>query len=462
MPDTSGIAPPLDRLIYPVGLAMTPSGRYLVALNSNFDLKYNAGTLVAIDVSDLRGALAETQSAWEADDDGDGAPSPYLYGPSVNGSEYYLEETNDKLIISDQTVRLGAFASDLKTTPAGDRLIIPVRGSKSILIVDAQENGISCGQAENRHRNCDTTHQIRSSDLPIEPYEVTSFEVQAQDGSQKTITYGAATHLAEGQVSLFKIEEREGDAVTFEPQFISAASNVAPGASGIAANPLSRDVDPARSGEIYVTGRRDSSPDIAVLRLLTGSAGQINNNPYFNVVGRISLGKELYSATDARSIAISRDGRRGYMVTRKPAALIAVDLEARQMVGETVVGAEPSIVRLYEHDGGTPDDPSDDRTYAFVLCFSIDRIYIIDTQTMNLVTTRATGAGPQAMAIDSERRRIYIANFRESTISILVIDDSSEPRFDYLRVSDLGTTGQEADEQAIVKIGRPRLPAKHN
>lgn len=460
MPDTSGIDPPFDELIYPVGLAMAPSNDFLVALNSNFDLRYNRGTLVTIDVSDLPGALAMTE---QTRDEMRSSGTAYTYGPSADGREYYLDETGDRLIDSEQTIRLGAFASDLKTTPRGDRFLVPVRGSKRILIIDVLEDGIDCGQTR-PSRECDARHAISHADLPIEPYEVTSFEYEAQDGSQDIVTYGAATHLQSGAVSLFKIDSRQAAGLESEldPAFIAATGLVAPGASGIAANPLSREANSARSGEIYVTGRNDSTPNIAVLKLLTGVAGQVGNHPYFNVVGRISLGNELYSAMDARGIAVSSDGNRGYMVTRQPAALVAVDLSTRQLIGQTIVGAEPSIVRLYDHDGGTPDDSSDDRTYAIVLCFSINRIYIIDTDAMALVATRATGAGPQSVAIDSERRRIFISNFRESTISVLTIDDASEPGFGYLRVRDLGGTGNQADEQAIVKIGRPRLPANNN
>ena len=53
LPDTSGESPPDDQLIYPVGLVTTASDDYLIVANSNFDLKYNAGTLVAISLDKL-------------------------------------------------------------------------------------------------------------------------------------------------------------------------------------------------------------------------------------------------------------------------------------------------------------------------------------------------------------------------------------------------------------------------
>lgn len=483
MPGTAGIEPPSDELIYPVGLAMTPSGRYLVALNSNFDLKYNAGTLVAIDVSDLAEALPS-----EACPDGENDQrkchlkvTDPVSRCSADGGECFLHES--ALIFKKDTVFLGAFASDLEVTPKGDRLLIPVRGSRAILIVDMESTAaahdvLDCGQGTSG-RECGNDHQVvdsgKSGDgipdvtLPIEPYEVTSFDYEARDANGDVVwitTYGAATHLASGEVSLFQIAEqdaRTGQETGLAPTLVATVGNVIPGASGIATNPLSRDVDSSRAGEIYVTGRHDSSPDIAVLKLLTGGGtGPTHNNPYFNVVGRISLGQDLYSATDARGIAITSDGQRGYMVTREPSSLLAIDLAGRQMMGQTVVGAEPSSVYLYEHDGGTPDDPSDDRTFAFVLCFSIDRVYIIETSTMELLTTRTTGAGPQALTVDRERGRVYIANFRESTISVLTIEDAYEPVFDHLRFRDLGPAPKDVDENAIIKIGVPSSPSKHN
>ena len=67
---------------------------------------------------------------------------------------------------------------------------------------------------------------------------------------------------------------------------------------------------------------------------------------------------------------------------------------------------------------------------------------------MEVVAVRSTGSGPQSLAFDDTRSLVYIANFRESTVSVF----HAEWPFDYVRDS----TGRE------VKIGVPRLPKGHD
>lgn len=442
LPEVSGVDPPMDELIFPVGLAMAPSGKLLVA-NSNFDLKYNAGTLQAMDVSALDEAPGE-------------------FGP--NQRYFYIDETS--LALPEQTIRIGAFASDLELTPSKKRALIPVRGKRAVLIIDVDRGGkvISCGQGEDRE--CDEAHRVESNgdvSLPIEPYEVASFEYVRFDealGKNEITTFGVTSHLAGGDVSLFVVGQRQEDPddptqvveTLNVPWLLRVADDVVSGASGIAANP--------KNNEIYVSGRRDSMRSVSILKLLTDAQnGPTTNNPYFSRTGRIELGESLYSGTDARGIVVDEKGERAYLVTRSPQALVALDLKTRQVTDMVSVGAEPSTVALLEG----VDEQGQRFSYAFVLCFLADKVFVIDTALMQLVAVRTTGAGPQAIAFDEERKRAFIANFRESTISII---QAVEP-FDYLRLGQLRGEGNDAanddsDAGALVVIGKPTLPRGHD
>ena len=114
------------------------------------------------------------------------------------------------------------------------------------------------------------------------------------------------------------------------------------------------------------------------------------------------------------------------------------------MTDFTTVGSDPSIVELYEFE----DDTGATRTYAFVLCFLSDQVFIVDTDSMSVLTVRETGSGPHAITFDHKRELAYIANFRESTISVL----HTESPFDHLRDA----------EGRIVRLGTRRLPEGHN
>lgn len=423
LPDTKGIDPPSDRLIYPVGLTTMVGDQFLLAVNSNFDLEYNAGTVTALDIRDLEAKFTDADS-------------------EVSRDDQYRFLSDSSLILADETIRVGAFASDLELTPSGDRAIIPVRGERSIVLIDVGDpesgNLLDCGEGSDRH--CDGAHRVESNEeytLPIEPYEVASLDYPEPNG--ETTTLGFATHLAGGEVSLFVIRDgHAGD--TAPPELIRVLSGVVPGASGIAVNSVNRD--------IYVSGRHDPDPHVAVLRVLTDSAnGYYSDNPFFSQVDHIDIGDEMYAGTDARGIAVTDDGTRGYLVVRSPPSLIELNLENYGMGKSETVCTEPSVVKLYHDDMGTAD-PADDATYAFVLCFVTSQVFVFNTK-FEVFVVQSTGSGPHAIAFDKTRRLAFIANFRESTISIIRVEP---PFFDHLRDA----------EGRVVKIGKPRLPKGHD
>ncbi|MCP4606697.1 MAG: hypothetical protein GY847_40350 [Proteobacteria bacterium] len=478
LPDTSGIDPPSDKLVYPVGLAVTPEieltpkiladcnpdagdlsecpQRYLLAANSNFDLKYNSGTLVAIDLN----KLDEIESNLNSDK----PKSEYLEYLSEDNKYLFVPE--DELIKSEETIRIGSFASDLDLTPNGKRALIPVRGKRAILIIDlgSEANGIlSCGNKDDG-RECNSKHRIERNDdlnitLPIEPYEVASLEYVSQTGKKRTTkTLGFATHLYRGEVSLFVIDTKsetiddrevpEKTELTLTPELIDVVGGVVPGASGIAVNPNRR--------EIYVSGRHDPVPHVAVMKVLTDSEhGSFTSNPYFNDVGGINIAQDLYGGTDARGLAVTESGDTAFLVTRTPEALLQLDTADRKLTGMTTLGADPSVVALYENDYDNLD-PSDDtaNVNAFVLCFLRDQVYIVESDNMlSPPIVRTTGFGPHAIAFDKARQRAYIANFTESTITVL----NAEWPFDHVSVPVPGS-----DSRAKIKIGKPRMPESHN
>jgi DNA-binding beta-propeller fold protein YncE len=424
LPDTGGIEPPSDELIFPVGLATTPNDNFLLAVNSNFNLKYNAGTIVALDLSVLDEHLAtspdtgEVVYATECGTDG---------VTTVSGDNQYCFVDISSLIVEDETLRVGAFASDLEITPFGDRAVVPVRGERAITLIDVNEDGpdvLSCGEGDDLH--CDSAHKVTSNatfTLPIEPYEVsvTTLDETDPSGTTTPVTLGFATHVAGGEVSLFSISR----GAAFSPvqaELLSVIGGVVGGASGIA----------TYDDETYVAGRHDATPHIAVLSVLTDSdTGSYTSSPWFNQTDHIDLGDEMYAGTDARGIAVSPDGTLAFVATRTPDALLKIDLEHMQLIDQTTVCVDPSEVAAYEHEGVV---------YAFVLCFLTGQVYVVDTNLMQ-VEVRATGSGPQAIAFDETRKLAYIANFRESSLTVL----QGVPPFSQLkdaggRVVRIGTT----------------------
>ena len=433
LPDTNGIDPPLDELIFPVGMVTTNDASRLLVVNSNFDLEYNSGTLTALDVSDLEGAIG-----------------PETAEVSPDGQYVFIDASS--LILEDETIRVGAFASDLALSPAGDRAMVPVRGERAILLVDVGDPAggdlLDCGEGDDRR--CDSAHRIESNDqhtLPIEPYEVAAMDVVEPTSGEMT-TLGFATHLAGGEVSLFVI--RDGAAAgQHTGELIDVLGGVVREASGIAVNPT--------SGEIYVAGRSQEAR-VAVLEVYTdGVTGQYSSNPFFYQTSHFDIGAEMYAGTAARGVAVSADGESVFVATRTPAALLELDASGHEFVDMTSVCTDPSVVELYVHPGQSAS-ASDDTTYALVLCFLTGQVFVVDTELMMVSAVQAVGSGPHSIAVDEARRRAFVANFSESTISVFQLEP---PFFDLMRYEPAeGDWLYDPDDPGrsyIVKIGTPRF-----
>jgi hypothetical protein len=139
---------PNDKALYfPVGLALSQTGQTLFVVNSNFDLRYNAGTLQALDVAAI----------WD---------QAKLCAPKLSRVRFDAAKLANVPVEPDRrcaagadvapfvktSVRIGAFGADIASTPyysaTGDidppgsprgRLLIPVRGDATLTIVDYAE-----------------------------------------------------------------------------------------------------------------------------------------------------------------------------------------------------------------------------------------------------------------------------------------------------------------------------------
>jgi DNA-binding beta-propeller fold protein YncE len=429
--DTSGLDPPSDQLINPDSIVTTANEKYLLVVNANFDLKYNAGTMTAISLSRLKDIIESGgKKEWESED------GEFMYVPS------------EELIDANNTIRLAAYASDLELTPNKNRALIPIRGGseRHVLIVDVDEsakNGrvLNCGQDKNL--SCDSAHRVTGNSnvsMPIEPHQVTSIEYErtlTDENNQEVktkSTIGFVTHWTPGSVSAFRIENSQGE---LDATLLSVVDGVVKGgAIGIGFNPT--------NNELYVTGAENQAGDIAVMQVLEGAAvGTDPGKPFFGVTNRIDLRKDLLGGTDTRGIAVSSDGAILYAVTRDPEALLRVDTKLRQMVDITSLGAGPSNIKIIENevDGKTT-------TYAFIVCYESNQVFIVNTDNMVSVV-RTTGIGPNDVAFDKSQGLAFVANLYESTISVF----QSLPPFDHVRVGK---------RNAKLIIGIPRYPDSHN
>ncbi|HTV19889.1 MAG TPA: hypothetical protein VMG12_14490 [Polyangiaceae bacterium] len=236
-----GREPPLDRIYFPTGIALSPDGNRLYIANSDWDLQFNAGSVQVYDAAQLR-SLLPTNCQSDADCSTAGgrcdlAPSTDASGVERGPTHWCVPVDSDDpcaglglqtaaqrttspglcspidnrgsgLLLG--SVSVGAFATDLlyRTNPAGGgRLFVPVRSDATLhwmdVAGDAPGSGpeLECGQGSSNE--CDGQHRRGDSndertpdgdELPIEPFGVDA----SQDGTAIVVT-----HQTEGRVSLF-------------------------------------------------------------------------------------------------------------------------------------------------------------------------------------------------------------------------------------------------------------------
>ncbi len=238
-----GSAPPLDQLYYPVGLRVSAGGTVLYAVNSDFDLQYNGGTLQSYDLGLIRRhtvKLIADPSALEiplVDESKrlDGADCRAGSATLTKLGETCAPPVQSKFYVRDAAV-IGAFATDLllSAPPASlqavdpaeglgnrgfDRLFSAVRGNASVTWADVERDTptsiaptdpkapygpflLQCGQ--DSARRCDGNHQAgsnpnergntRNITMPGEPFGM----ALSQNGRALIVT-----HQNETKTSLF-------------------------------------------------------------------------------------------------------------------------------------------------------------------------------------------------------------------------------------------------------------------
>jgi len=270
-----GREPPLDRIYFPTGLALSPDSDRLYVANSDWDLQFNAGSVQVYDAAALRQLLprsckddadcsgpnerCDTAPAADATEFGTSgtywcvdaetgdpcrglgvqSPGKRLTEPGLCGS---LDNRSSGLLLD--SVSIASFATDLIYRPnplgAGGRLFLPTRSDATLIWIDVPSGTtnltgpeLECGQ--NSGRKCDANHRRGDGSnerapngdaLPVEPYGI---------GASIDGTAIVVSHQTEGEVSLFTNDWERGDS---GPELAFILRELAPRPVSVAAIPM--------------------------------------------------------------------------------------------------------------------------------------------------------------------------------------------------------------------------------
>jgi hypothetical protein len=431
--DNPGDAPPAGLIYLPSGLLLAAqseeqAARYLYVVNSNFDLRYNAGSLQAYDLERLDTAIARC----EARDN---------LGPDC--------EIDPEDILGDE-VLVPSFATALTASDNHDRLFVVSRTEASLRVIDLNENAsrdvLDCGDDNGRRCNDDF---IRGDDpdqsrrrlvLPEEPVAMIAGRAEQfvrPDDAALSGAYVVVAHRG-GQASLFL--ESDGqlnltDVLTDLPQE----------PTGLVFDPLTR--------LMYLSVRDRVNEGLGarlVARGLVRVGVAVTGSDYpahLYMLNPISL-EGLIDSTDTRGVALNplRAGET-LVLGRSPATLLWADvagsrdepvLPNQAFINASVdLGAGPSRIIVGELG---------ERTVAVVSCFDARQVYIVDVQTAEPLSIIHNFSGPFELALDENRQRLYVADFRASVVRVL----------DLSRIV-AGADATTPTARIIATLGHPKL-----
>ena len=334
-----GVAPPTDRVYFPVGLALDSDARFLYVANSDFDLQFNAGTLQSLDLEELRARVPRGCAADADCSSGefcDLEPTPENLGlpsktcvPSegefagepcgafgerpaserllVPGRCGYIDpvsvQDGGPAIIAD-SVEIGAFARELiyRQDPAGGgRLFMTVAGDATLHWIDTNDGTLECGQSNNdgacddRHRSGDDPDRENTRDLRLLPEP---FALDASVDGRAILV----SNQTSGAVSLFMNDWSERG-----PTLEFAVGDLPSRPVGVAhvGTSFSTLADPQYSPSFLVTFRNSAN---VVLVKVYDDALSDPARPFARAVGSSQIALNSVG-TDSRGIAVDSSAR---------------------------------------------------------------------------------------------------------------------------------------------------------
>lgn len=404
------VRPPETELFFPTGVAISPDDQYLFVTSANSDLRYDSGTVTAIDVELVSNALNTFRTTGGLDagcsvvQDGTGA----------------LSCAESAFLIGGAAVRIGNFTAALGIQDLGNqnlRILVPVRGDPSVTWIDwnGADRSMSCGGGQG-FELCDDAHRLtrlrNDEDLPEIPEEPYAIYVDS------VAQFAAVTHLRSGTVTL--VDSPAAGTPVLADAVSGLFAGQAPGTTGIAGRVAGAD------NILYVQSRAEDRIQMMTVARQDGAPPFLVPVEHFflNSVGSGNAGP----SSDSRGVVFGSGGDRAYMINRFPPSMMVYDTSidevgqpANRLVTAVDVCREASAVALADSGDG-------DRVY--VSCFQNGELYSIDPRGRGIVEAVTTlGRGPFGVAAAPSRRLLFVSTFVDNSIAVVDIDPVSADRY---------------------------------
>lgn len=412
-PANDGIPPPLDGFFFPIAAAVGHGGRWLYVVNSDFDLRYNGGTVVSVDLTCVRARIADRSlSRCAAITD-----SPAIRCVTDPGAPTAQVCASAGFVNARETRRINPFAVDAAWAeyPDRQRLYVAVRGDGSVTWFNTDaRGGLDCGATspgglctDGFRAGNDTSQSPTAARLPPDPSGL------SVDPARGWIAVShQSTDVTLGGMSLLRDPAAAGGGGA--PVLLNVVSNVSPGLSGLTLLPRASAADPSRSTWI-VTSRTEAS--LSLFQAYPGNPALRDAGPFL-YRGAIAAVTGLNNGANSRAVTLDPRSptTRAFVVSRSPEALLTIRMNPQnpadmQIVDATPVPAGPS--RVVAADDGA-------RTLVYVASYDARTLTVIDPDAHQVVDEVRTNRGPHAMAIDTTPGQafLYLVDFLDGALEV--------------------------------------------
>jgi hypothetical protein len=469
----AGVEPPADTIAYPASAVLDRAGDWLFVTNSNADLRYNDGTLIALSLTraeaDRVVSIADRPRCPAVNYANPRTDSPNLccrdvIDPNVldcdersyvgSDDENMAAASDPKVKRGAANIRIGSFAAGMVLQTATcptigggcdictgfssdvDRLLLGVRGDTSLTFIDVQSNGdatpptLKCvgdptdPESPGDFAACDAAHRIVTApsalaspsndpnppDVPL-PDEPYALAIDPQDGLLFIgHLSGNTARPFTGGFSLFDIAPRVAGAQPSGKLGLEAPRFIAPFSSPFSPNSV---------GSVGVTALNYADGKMYASSRYTAQVAPLGTTAQCPLpVGSV---REVAAFPNGPSYnpPLAGSETRGiqfvngpaFVLQRSPPSLIRFFPDQYTATDILETCSSPTFLDQYTNSAG--------ETRLFVTCFADGEVYVYDPGLPQLVKTFSVGRGPSGLVFDSKREVAYVVGFGDNNISVI-------------------------------------------
>ena len=406
-PPETGV--PLDRPVFPTGLAVHPRGDRLAVVSSAFDWAYDDGALLLADLELVRAELA----ANDAEDRRDAI----VEGAYVKAAR--IPRLGDRPVFSS----------------GGERLLLATRFSNLLTSIDVDPDaGFSCGATDDdgtpRCGNSPQALQVPEND----PFDVRIVSETRDDAGTLTRVDGIVTLLSSSTVYFFRDDRSRPGAAQMQ---ITGNVDLGDLVRGVRAAALR-----SSGGVTWV---------VAAVETLatTGSAG--TRLVMFRPSGDTLLSHyDVTAAVGSLSIhdVVVVPGAAGesdavLALAWAPDALLRFEIDEApegpllRLAGVTESCAQPMSLALADKGGVQR---------ALITCQGSGTVEAVDPRTLSVTgAVRFAGRAPYDVAVNPAFDEAYVSFFLDDSVGVLsLVDGSGAPRLDFM--GRIGTPTEKPED----------------